>query len=155
MSQSAPQSQPAPQSAPAPEPEPAALSNASNGRLSHADWLAGFEALGLGGLTRNLAAGCVVEEDDGERLRLRLDPTLSAMRAEIHIERMQQALAAHGVPRRLVVEEGEIPSSLETPRQQAERLAAQRHAAAVEALGSDPHVPVSYTHLTLPTKRIV
>ncbi|WP_282041816.1 DNA polymerase III subunit gamma/tau [Halomonas alimentaria] len=122
------------------EPEPAAVSNAADGRFSHADWLAGFEALGLGGLTRNLAAGCVVEEDDGERLKLRLDPTLSAMRAEIHIERMQQALAEHGVPRRLVVEEGEIPSSLETPRQQAERLAAQRHAAAVEALGSDPHV---------------
>lgn len=122
------------------EPEPTVVSNPAGGRFSHADWLAGFEALGLGGLTRNLAAGCVVEEDDGERLKLRLDPTLSAMRAEIHIERMQQALAEHGVPRRLVVEEGEIPSSLETPRQQAERLAAQRHAAAVEALGSDPHV---------------
>ncbi|MGM0912864.1 MAG: DNA polymerase III subunit gamma/tau [Pseudomonadota bacterium] len=131
---------PPPAAPDAAEPVPTAVSNAADGRFSHADWLAGFEALGLGGLTRNLAAGCVVEEDDGERLKLRLDPTLSAMRAEIHIERMQQALAEHGVPRRLVVEEGEIPSGLETPRQQAERLAAQRHAAAVEALGSDPHV---------------
>ncbi|WP_027962762.1 DNA polymerase III subunit gamma/tau [Halomonas halodenitrificans] len=122
------------------EPEPATLSNAVEGHFAHADWLAIFETLGLGGLTRNLAAGCVVEEDDGEQLRLRLDPTLSAMRAEVHIERMQQALSRHGVTRRLVVEEGEIPSGVETPRQQAERLAAQRHAKAVEALGSDPHV---------------
>ncbi|MDY7115388.1 DNA polymerase III subunit gamma/tau [Halomonas sp. SSL-5] len=135
----------APSAGPAPgrdaaEPESAGVSNTAHGRFTHADWLTGFEALGLGGLTRNLAAGCVVEEDDGERLRLRLDPTLSAMRAEIHIERMQQALVEHGVPRRLVVEEGEIPADIETPRQQAERLAAQRHARAVEALGSDPHV---------------
>ena len=122
------------------EPAPAAVSDETNGHFSHSDWLACFETLGLGGLTRNLAAGCVVEEDDGERLRLRLDPTLSAMRAEIHIERMQQALAEHGITRRLEVEEGEIPASVETPRQQAERLAAQRHARAVEALGSDPHV---------------
>lgn len=122
------------------EPEPAAVSNAVEGRFAHADWLAIFETLGLGGLTRNLAAGCVVEEDDGEQLRLRLDPTLSAMRAEVHIERMQQALSRHGVTRRLVVDEGEIPSGVETPRQQAERLAAQRHAKAVEALDNDPHI---------------
>ncbi|MDT0502382.1 MULTISPECIES: DNA polymerase III subunit gamma/tau [unclassified Halomonas] len=135
------EAEPEPVSVPvAEEPDPAAVSNETNGHFSHSDWLACFETLGLGGLTRNLAAGCVVEEDDGERLRLRLDPTLSAMRAEIHIERMQQALAEHGVTRRLEVEEGEIPASVETPRQQAERLAAQRHARAVEALGSDPHV---------------
>ncbi|TDB05141.1 DNA polymerase III subunit gamma/tau [Halomonas marinisediminis] len=122
------------------EPAPAVVSDETNGHFSHSDWLACFETLGLGGLTRNLAAGCVVEKDDGERLWLRLDPTLSAMRAEIHIERMQQALAEYGITRRLEVEEGEIPASVETPRQQAERLAAQRHARAVEALGSDPHV---------------
>ncbi|MFW6346423.1 MAG: DNA polymerase III subunit gamma/tau C-terminal domain-containing protein, partial [Halomonas sp.] len=106
----------------------------------HADWLAGFEALGLGGLTRNLAANCVVDDDDGARLLLRLDPSLAAMHADIHIERIQQALAESGVVRRLVVEEGPLPESLETPRQQAERLAAQRHAEAVAALQRDPHV---------------
>ncbi|MDN3520494.1 DNA polymerase III subunit gamma/tau [Halomonas ramblicola] len=109
-------------------------------RFGHADWLAGFESLGLGGLTRNLAANCVVEADDGECLRLRLDPSLSAMQAEVHVQRMQQALAEHGVPRRLVVEEGPLPEGVETPRQQAERLAAQRHAEAVEALSRDPHI---------------
>ena len=147
--------------APAPEPEPpppepprhddaavtaaqAPSGDARGDRQSsgygHADWLAGFDALGLGGLTRNLAANCVVEDDDGACLRLRLDPSLSAMRAEVHIERIQQALADRGIARRLVVEEGPLPEALETPRQQAERLAAQRHAEAVEALGRDPHV---------------
>ncbi|QTF91530.1 DNA polymerase III subunit gamma/tau [Halomonas sp. BM-2019] len=128
---------------PQPEPSaapPAASAQAEAGRFGHADWLACFEALGLGGLTRNLAANCVVEDDDGAVLRLRLDPALSAMRAEIHIERMQQALADRGVPRRLAVEEGALPEGVETPRQQAERLAAQRHAEAVAALQRDPQI---------------
>lgn len=110
------------------------------GLFGHAEWLACFESLGLGGLTRNLAANCVVEHDDGQRLRLRLDPSLAAMRADIHIERIQQALAEHGVVRRLAVEEGALPEQIETPHQQAERLAAERHAEAVAALRRDPNV---------------
>ena len=110
------------------------------GHFGHAEWLACFESLGLGGLTRNLAANCVVEQDDGEVLRMRLDPSLSAMRADIHLERMRNALAQHGVTRRLVVEEGALPEQVETPRQQAERLAAQRHAQAVAALQRDPNI---------------
>ncbi len=82
----------------------------------------------------------MVEHDDGQVLRLRLDPALSAMRADIHIERTQQALAEHGVVRRLVVEEGVLPEQIETPRLQAERLAAERHAEAVAALRRDPNV---------------
>ncbi|MDI5987068.1 DNA polymerase III subunit gamma/tau [Halomonas sp. M4R5S39] len=111
-----------------------------DGRLDHAGWLACFESLGLGGLTRNLAANCVVEADDGERLSLRLDPALSAMNAEVHVERITRALAGAGIERRLSVEEGPLPEGIETPRLQAERLAAERHAEAVEALSNDPHV---------------
>ncbi|WP_445004196.1 DNA polymerase III subunit gamma/tau [Halomonas mongoliensis] len=123
------------------EPSPETPSEPSMaGLFGHADWLACFESLGLGGLTRNLVANCVVEHDDGQVLRLRLDPALSAMRAEIHIERTRQALAEHGVVRRLVVEEGPLPERVETPRQQAERLAAERYAEAVAALRRDPNV---------------
>ncbi len=132
----------APDAAPAevaPVP-PAVTAPGEAGRFGHGDWLACFESLGLGGLTRNLAANCVVEDDDGQVLRMRLDPSLSAMRAEIHIERMQQALADRGVVRRLAVEEGALPERVETPRQQAERLAAQRHAEAVAALQRDPNI---------------
>jgi DNA polymerase-3 subunit gamma/tau len=130
------------QSEPQPQPEPprAEPAPAMAGLFGHADWLACFESLGLGGLTRNLVANCVVEHDDGQVLRLRLDPALSAMRADIHIERTQQALAEHGVVRRLVVEEGVLPEQVETPRLQAERLAAERHAEAVAALKRDPNV---------------
>ena len=121
-------------------PEPTVATATVDGCLDHAGWLARFESLGLGGLTRNLAANCVVENDDGERLRLRLDPALSAMNAEVHVERIGQALAAIGVARRLTIEEGPLPEGIETPRLQAERLAAERHAEAVEALNNDPHV---------------
>ncbi|SDI74398.1 DNA polymerase III subunit gamma/tau [Billgrantia gudaonensis] len=108
--------------------------------LTHADWLERFEALGLGGLTRNLAAHCVVESDDGERLVLRLDPSQAAMNAEVHVRRIQEALAAQGLERRLALEPGELPGDVETPRQRADRQAAARHAEAVEALSGDPHV---------------
>ncbi|MDI5934018.1 DNA polymerase III subunit gamma/tau [Halomonas kalidii] len=131
----------------APALEPAAPASGTtlpneevDGRLDHAGWLACFESLGLGGLTRNLAANCVVEADDGERLSLRLDPALSAMNAEVHVERITRALAGAGIERRLSVEEGPLPEGIETPRLQAERLAAERHAEAVEALSNDPHV---------------
>ncbi|MEQ6916575.1 DNA polymerase III subunit gamma/tau [Halomonas aquatica] len=110
------------------------------GRFGHADWLARFDGLGLGGLTRNLAAHCVVEDDDGVRLQMRLDPSQEAMSAEVHVTRIREALSAIGIDRRLVLEPGELPREVETPKQQADRLAAQRHAEAIEALSRDPHV---------------
>ncbi|MDI5893206.1 DNA polymerase III subunit gamma/tau [Halomonas rhizosphaerae] len=113
---------------------------ATEGHFGHADWLACFDSLGLGGLTRNLAAHCVVEADDGELLTLRLDPSQEAMQAEVHETRIREALAAIGVGRRLALEPGAMPPEVETPRQQADRLAAQRHAEAIEALSRDPHV---------------
>jgi DNA polymerase III subunit gamma/tau len=109
-------------------------------RLSHDDWLNCFDALGLGGLTRNLAAHCVVETDDGHRLVLRLDPSQEAMNAEIHVRRVQDALAGIGITRQLVIEAGPLPAQVETPRQRADRIAAERHAEAVAALKRDPHV---------------
>ncbi|TDR55014.1 DNA polymerase III gamma subunit /DNA polymerase III tau subunit [Halomonas ventosae] len=112
----------------------------AEGHFGHADWLACFESLGLGGLTRNLAAHCVVEADDGEQLTLRLDPSQEAMQAEVHVTRIREALAAIGVERRLALAPGALPPEVETPRQQADRLAAQRHAEAIEALSRDPHV---------------
>ncbi|MFY0991958.1 DNA polymerase III subunit gamma/tau [Halomonas sp. C05BenzN] len=120
--------------------EPVASGEGVDGHLDHAGWLARFESLGLGGLTRNLAANCVVEADDGRHLELRLDPALSAMNAEVHVQRITQALSGIGIERRVTVEEGQLPEGVETPRLQAERLAAERHAEAVEALSNDPHV---------------
>ncbi|GAA0578546.1 DNA polymerase III subunit gamma/tau [Halomonas salifodinae] len=138
-------SEPAPESPRAPldttTPTPATEGAPSgSGLLDHADWLNRFESLGLGGLTRNLAAHCVVEVDDGQTLRLRLDPSQSAMNAEVHHQRIQAALAAQDLSRRLVVEVAELPAGIETPQARAERLAAERHAEAVAALKADPQV---------------
>ena len=113
---------------------------ANSTQFSHERWLASFDALGLGGLTRNLAAHCMVEADDGKRLTLRLEPSQQAMNAEIHVRRVQEALAGIGISRRVSIEPGPLPETLETPRQQSERIAAERHAQAVAALKSDPHV---------------
>ncbi|MDX5435184.1 MAG: DNA polymerase III subunit gamma/tau, partial [Halomonas sp.] len=131
-----------PSDAPAVKPEAqAATAEAASGeRFSHDRWLDSFDALGLGGLTRNLAAHCVVEADDGNRLTLRLDPSQEAMNAEIHVRRVQEALAGIGIARQLVIEPGALPTQVETPRQRADRIAAERHAEAVAALHRDPHV---------------
>ncbi|XKE44144.1 DNA polymerase III subunit gamma/tau [Halomonas organivorans] len=120
---------------------PVARSEPAEGAiLDHDAWLARFDDLGLSGLTRNLAAHCVVEADDGRDLTLRLDPSQAAMQAEVHVERIREALAAAGFERRLTLADGPLPEGIETPRQRADRLAAERHARAVEALRADPQV---------------
>ncbi|NWO54779.1 DNA polymerase III subunit gamma/tau [Chromohalobacter israelensis] len=126
--------------APAPSVQAPAAATPDTGAFDHARWLASFASLGLGGLTRNLAAHCIVEEDDGDSLTLRLDPSQSAMLADVHVERMAKALAEQGVARRLNVTVAAIPEGWETPRAQGERLAKARHAQAVEALRRDPHI---------------
>lgn len=122
------------------EPAVGETSATSTGALTHSAWLAHFDDLGVSGLTRNLAAHCVVAADDGERLHLHLDPSQSAMNAEVHQNRIRDALEALGYPRRLEIEVRQLDTSVETPRQMAERLAAERHAEAVEALKRDPHI---------------
>ncbi|MFC3283413.1 DNA polymerase III subunit gamma/tau [Litchfieldella rifensis] len=119
--------------------EPAAAP-AQQGEFDHAAWLELFERLELGGLTRNLAAHCVVDRDDGTLLSLRLDPSQAAMNAEVHVERVQKALASVGVVRRLSIVDGELPAGVETPKARADRHTAERHAQAVEALQEDPHI---------------
>lgn len=128
------------------EPDPVTATPApvaatpETGTFDHARWLAVFESLPLGGLTRNLAAHCIVEHDDGETLALRLDPSQGAMLADVHVERLTKALADQGIERRLNVTVEALPEDLDTPRSQSERLARERHAQAVEALRRDPHI---------------
>ncbi|CAM4025272.1 DNA polymerase III subunit gamma/tau [Vreelandella rituensis] len=110
------------------------------GRLDHQAWLELFDALGLGGLTRNLAAHCIVEEDNGTILRLRLDPNQAAMQADVHQQRLEKSLASQGFPRKVSFEVAALPDELETPRQRETRHSRERHALAVAALNKDPHV---------------
>ncbi|RCV87826.1 DNA polymerase III subunit gamma/tau [Billgrantia montanilacus] len=129
-----------PYSVPAETPTSGEVSDDDSALFDHSAWLERFDSLGLGGLTRNLAAHCVVESDNGTRLLLRLDPSQDAMNAEIHVRRVQDALAGIGVTRQVIIEAGPLPEAVETPRQRADRIAAERHAVAVEALEKDPHV---------------
>lgn len=145
------------QSAPAPaapatqeadeEPLPVASSAAApmapaaaGEHLTHAAWLERFDTLEIGGLTRNLAAHCVVTQDDGQTLALTLDPGQSAILSEMHVERITKALAAQGFARRVAIEVGPLDGRLETARDKRDREARERHAQAVEALRGDPHV---------------
>lgn len=156
-----PKPEPVPEPTPdiAPEPEPEAPSPADNavvpdnetsdsavpdsappGRLDHAGWLDGFAALGLGGLTRNLAAHCQLKHDDGTMLELRLDPDQAAMQAEIHETRIAKALAAQGIERRVFFTAEPLDSSLETPQYREGRLNQERRTQALDTLNRDPHI---------------
>ncbi|WP_110650375.1 DNA polymerase III subunit gamma/tau [Salinicola peritrichatus] len=127
--------------APSPESEsPDRLPGSAEGSLSHALWLEHFDSLDIGGLTRNLAAHCVVAGDDGRVLRLTLDPGQSAMLSELHVERIAKALEALGYARRVDIEVAALDGRLETAKAKRDREARERHARAVEALRGDPHV---------------
>lgn len=127
--------------APGPESEsPDRLSGTAEGSLSHALWLEHFDSLDIGGLTRNLAAHCVVAGDDGRVLRLTLDPGQSAMLSDLHVERIAKALEALGYARRVDIEVAALDGRLETAKAKRDREARERHARAVEALRGDPHV---------------
>ncbi|MDO6816165.1 DNA polymerase III subunit gamma/tau [Cobetia amphilecti] len=135
-----PAAQPLPEPAPAAAPTPAPSASSADGRLNHAAWLELFPALGLGGITRNIGAHCLVEHDDGTHLKLRLDPAQSAMMAEVHQDRIRKALAGQGVERVLEISVAPLPEGLETPHSRRIRLLGERHVRAVEALRADPHI---------------
>ena len=122
-----------------PASEAATSTAAEPGAFDHAAWLELFPSLSLSGLTRNLAAHCMVEHDDGEALQLRLDPGQAAMNADVHVERVRKALAAAGIERRISIDSAELPAAIETPKSRSDREARERHAQAVEALRGDPH----------------
>ncbi|WOI25489.1 DNA polymerase III subunit gamma/tau [Cobetia amphilecti] len=132
--------QPMPEPAPAAAPTPAPSAPSTDGRLNHAAWLELFPSLGLGGITRNIGAHCLVEHDDGTHLKLRLDPAQSAMMAEVHQDRIRKALAGQGVERVLEISVAPLPEGLETPHSRRIRLLGERHVRAVEALRADPHI---------------
>lgn len=119
-------------------PEGAAVSG--NEYLTHARWLALFDSLGLGGLTRNLAAHCQCGRDDGTKLELLLAPSQAAMQADVHNQRIAKALQSQGFERQVVFEVQALDPALETPQQRDQRIAQERHAQAVDTLSRDPNV---------------
>ncbi|WP_447528300.1 DNA polymerase III subunit gamma/tau [Vreelandella sp. TE19] len=136
---------PEPVEAPAAQPAPA-VPEASEApldadtRLDHARWLNLFDTLGLGGLTRNLAAHCQLASDDGQTITLQLDPSQSAMQADVHQTRIEKALGEQGLKRRVSFEVAELDSGVETARDQTLRFQRERHKEAVDLLQRDPNI---------------
>lgn len=119
-----------------------------NAPLNHAAWLTLFAKLSLGGLTGNLVAHTVLEQDDGRTLHLRLDPSQGAMNAEVHAHRLSDALVQQGWQRQIQIEVGQLPEKVETPIVRRRRLQAERQTRAVEALRNDPHVQLFQTQFS-------
>ncbi|WP_018916797.1 DNA polymerase III subunit gamma/tau [Vreelandella zhanjiangensis] len=122
------------------EEQPLTIADVADELLDHAKWLLCFDSLGLGGLTRSLAANCLLESDDGKTLTLRLDPSQEAMQAEVHQTRIERALSEQGMPRRIVFVVAELSTQSETPRQREGRLNQERHVQAVDLLNHDPNI---------------
>jgi DNA polymerase-3 subunit gamma/tau len=138
-----PVNEPEPKSEPAPPPAAEAPPQGDPvppGRLDHAGWVDGFDALGLGGLTRNLAAHCQLESDDGETLVLRLDPSQAAMQADVHDTRIAKALASNGIERRVTMSAEVLDPTLETPKARDARVGQERQEKALDTLNRDPHI---------------
>ncbi len=108
------------------------------------DWRGVVQALGLGGLVRELAQHCEWVEygNDGSgngALKLRLSDTHRHLLETSRADRLQDQLAAAlGKPLRLRIDLGAIAGETPAQRDEVERRA--RHATAVAALERDPLV---------------
>jgi DNA polymerase-3 subunit gamma/tau len=128
---------PAPPVTRPPEPSPASVPAMADA----AGWHGLLNALGLGGLNRELAQHCELLGTADDTFRLRLSHTHRHLLQinKAGPEKLQEALSAHlGRAVRVSVEVGEIATETPAQRNQAEK--AERHAAAVASLEQDPFV---------------
>jgi DNA polymerase III subunit gamma/tau len=103
------------------------------------DWAAIIAALELQGLTRQLAAHCVLVGREGAVVRLELDPRSKSMRTAAVEEKLAQALSRYyGEAVRL--EFTTVTPQVETPAQAEQRASQERADSARRAFESDPGV---------------
>lgn len=129
----------------APEPTNAALPAASNATLpaasaGHAqEWGAVVSALKLGGVARELAVNCSLQQLTSDSVSLVLDPAHGYLRGKSAEERLQQALQGYyGAPLALTIS---VATPLqETPALQRARAQSERQQAALQAIQSDANV---------------
>ncbi|MCC5885593.1 MAG: hypothetical protein JJT88_04080 [Gammaproteobacteria bacterium] len=95
--------------------------------------------LELSGLTAELVNHCMPVEIETGRVRLLLDPSAEALNSDVHVGRLEVALAALlGRPFRVEIHVGAAAD--ETPAQRAARERAERQRQAEEAIASDANV---------------
>jgi DNA polymerase-3 subunit gamma/tau len=126
---------------PAPRPAPAAPADVpAGGRTIDAErWAADIEAMGLVGLTRELACNCEVVAAGDDAIKLRLDPGHEQLRVPKVKEKLEHALERYcGRPVRVDFDIA-TPDG-ETPARAKQREIEMRQQAAVEAIESDSGV---------------
>ena len=112
----------------------------AGGRTIHADrWAADIDAMGLVGLTRELACNCEVVASGDDAIKLRLDPGHEQLRVPKVKEKLEHALERYcGRPVRvdfdIATPDGETPAAAK------QREIELRQQAAVEAIESDSGV---------------
>ncbi|WP_456405025.1 DNA polymerase III subunit gamma/tau [Thiolapillus sp.] len=105
------------------------------------DWHRLLPALGLGGISSQLAAHCTVKAWENDQLLLTLDPEGGALAGAMPRRKLQEALENYlGRSIQMQIEVAEAVE--ETPAQAAERQRRERQTAAVEAMQNDPLVKV-------------
>ncbi|MEX0942164.1 MAG: DNA polymerase III subunit gamma/tau C-terminal domain-containing protein, partial [Pseudomonadales bacterium] len=103
------------------------------------DWHKVFEALGLTGVTRTLAANCIITEVDQEVCVLVLNEHHASLWNKTHESRIEKALTEYlGRKIALKIEVGATPG--ETPAQSKERTDEEIRVQAVDAISNDENV---------------
>jgi DNA polymerase III subunit gamma/tau len=103
------------------------------------EWYQLFARLDLGGITRQLAAHCVLQKQDDRAIQLVLAPANAPLLTKEREATLAEALTAClGRPVRLLIEIGEVVG--ESPAAREARLAAEKQAGAEAAIQADPNV---------------
>ncbi|MEE2893838.1 MAG: DNA polymerase III subunit gamma/tau [Pseudomonadota bacterium] len=103
------------------------------------DWHAVLEALELTGMTRELAAHGLPTQIDGSRVELTVSSQAETLIADVHVERIEKALARSlGTEFKVRILAGD-PGG-ETPSMRGQRARSERQAQAVAAIENDPGV---------------
>jgi DNA polymerase-3 subunit gamma/tau len=120
--------------------EPAATQTASGNALSN-DWRDIVNALGLGGLVKQLAINCTMQRRDGSKIVLHIASGHSNLINPKAQQRLQQALGEYfNIDAQLeinVVNKNESGSENESPAQAIQRETSQRQQQAVAAINED------------------
>jgi DNA polymerase-3 subunit gamma/tau len=120
--------------------EPAATQTASGNALSN-DWRDIVNALGLGGLVKQLAINCTMQRRDGSKIVLHIASGHSNLINPKAQQRLQQALGEYfNIDAQLeinVVNKNESGSDNESPAQAIQRETSQRQQQAVAAINED------------------
>ena len=120
--------------------EPAAAQTASGNAVSN-DWRDIVNALGLGGLVKQLAINCTMQQRDDRKIVLHIASGHRNLINPKAQQRLQQALGEYfNIDAQLeikVVNKNEISSKSESPAQAIQRETNQRQQQAVEAINED------------------